>query len=221
MDINHKDYHSNLSFFRKFQKLAMRTFPDLGSHKADLIHMSFGLNTEMNELEDAFKKRDIVNVSEELADMMWYFACYIFIRNENDSEIGDSDYHRVAITLTNFIDIGDSYNTSNVLGRIFNFFTKQHSTKKHIKLLYYNISLLQDPIKKFFVYNQAYNKETEIELLLKILVSIRTIYYIQNLDFEKSLMNVIDKLIKRFPEKFTEHLAQNRNLEAERKELEK
>lgn len=220
MDINHKDYHSNLSFFRKFQVMAMRTFPKLESHIAHLIHMSFGLNTEMNELEDAFKKKDIINVSEELADMMWYFACYIFIRNEHDSEIGDSDYHRIAITLTNFISMSDSYNTS-IFGRIFNFFTKKYTTKRHIKLLYYNISLLQDPIKKLFVYKQAYDKEVEIELLMRILISIRTIYYVQNLDFEKSLMNVIDKLIKRFPEKFTEYLAQNRNLEAERKELEK
>lgn len=42
-----------------------------------------------------------------------------------------------------------------------------------------------------------------------------------DLDFEKGLENVISKLRIRYPEKFDETMAANRNLEAERKELEK
>lgn len=40
------------------------------------------------------------------------------------------------------------------------------------------------------------------------------------LDEYQGLTNVINKLLKRYPEKFTAELAANRNLEAERKELE-
>jgi hypothetical protein len=41
------------------------------------------------------------------------------------------------------------------------------------------------------------------------------------LDFFQVLTNNIDKLKVRYPEKFTEEAAQNRDLEAERAELEK
>lgn len=222
MAIQSKSYNENMEFFKKFQNLALRTYPDLGTTKANLIHMSMGMNTEMNELEDAFTKKDIVNVSEELADIMWYFACYIYIRN-SDASYTDKcfDYHDITCTMDEFRIEGGCPDRSKLAGRIANFFTKKHNTKKHIKLLYYNISLLQDPIKKLFVYNKSYDREMEFDLLLKILISVKSIYYVNGLDFEKSLMNIIDKLKKRFPDKFTEHMAINRNLEAERKELEK
>lgn len=218
---NYHNYHDNLNFFHKFEKLAIRTFPDLGSHISHLVHMVFGLNSEMNELEDAFSKKDIVNVSEELSDIMWYFACYIYIRNNQTENNDTADYHYITLTLTNFVDKANIYNTTNIFGKVCNFFMKRKITEKHIKLLYYNISLLQDSIKKLFAYKQSYNTYKEFSILLEILLSIRVIFYVNNLDFEKSLMNVIDKLIKRYPEKFTEYLAQNRNFEAERKELEK
>ena len=44
---------------------------------------------------------------------------------------------------------------------------------------------------------------------------------LMGLDFEKALINNIDKLAKRYPDKFSEFHAINRDLEAERKELEK
>jgi hypothetical protein len=53
---------------------------------------------------------------------------------------------------------------------------------------------------------------------LAVLANIAEFY---NLDFFQCLTNNIDKLKVRYPEKFTNEAAQNRDLEAERVELEK
>lgn len=67
--------------FQEYQDLAKRTDANLGSLLDNLIHMSFGMNTEQAELADVLKRKlaygkevDLVNVKEELGDLMWYIA---------------------------------------------------------------------------------------------------------------------------------------------------
>lgn len=82
-----------------------------------------------------------------------------------------------------------------------------------------NISILQDYVKKYIAYNKEINRNSEITILQYILDNIEYMYgYIE---MENSLHNNINKLKVRFPDKFDENLAKNRNLDAERKELEK
>ena len=79
---------------------------------------------------------------------------------------------------------------------------------------------LQDVFKKELAYNREpdlTNVEEEIGDLAWYIAGLCTI---NNLDFGKILEKNVEKLRVRYPEKFTEYDATNRNLEKERKVLE-
>ena len=86
--------------------------------------------------------------------------------------------------------------------------------------LYDRVAELQDLIKKFVAYNKEINTEIELFLLNEIYQYILTIVYSYGVDIEDGLEKNIAKLKKRYPEKFDENLAVNRDLETERKILE-
>lgn len=86
--------------------------------------------------------------------------------------------------------------------------------------LYDRVAELQDLIKKFVAYNKEINTEIELFLLNEIYQYILTIAYSYGVDIEDGLEKNIAKLKKRYPEKFDENLAVNRDLETERKILE-
>lgn len=81
-----------------------------------------------------------------------------------------------------------------------------------------NVSVLQDYVKKYIAYNREINEEKETEILKAILYNIYQMY--DGMNIEKSLQNNIDKLKVRFPDKFSEERANNRNLLEERIKLE-
>ena len=81
-----------------------------------------------------------------------------------------------------------------------------------------NTSILQDIVKKFIAYNKKIDVEKEYNILTGLISNVYDMY--DGIDYEKSLENNINKLKVRFPEKFTEENAINRNLEEERKQLE-
>ena len=89
-----------------------------------------------------------------------------------------------------------------------------------VNRLYDRVAQLQDLIKKFIAYNKEINTEVELFLLNKIYHYILTIAYSYNADIEEGLEKNIAKLKARYPEKFDENLAVNRDLETERKILE-
>lgn len=80
---------------------------------------------------------------------------------------------------------------------------------------------LMDAFKKHIFYGKAFDTVNAGEEIADIMWYIANFCRINNLDFENLLQNNIDKLRIRFPDKFTQENAINRNLEAERKELEK
>ena len=82
-----------------------------------------------------------------------------------------------------------------------------------------NVSILQDIVKKFIAYNKKIDVEKEYDILTGLISNVYDMY--DGIDYEKSLENNINKLKVRFPEKFTEENALNRNLKEERKVLEK
>ena len=82
------------------------------------------------------------------------------------------------------------------------------------------IQELTDLVKKYIAYNKEIHLIKEENLLCFIYNKIKTTD--PSVDFmDKILQNNINKLKVRYPDKFTEENAINRNLEAERKELEK
>lgn len=63
----------------QYQQEASRTFLSKGSRDLDVLHCLVGMQTELGELADPFKKQifygkelDKTNVAEELADQIWY-----------------------------------------------------------------------------------------------------------------------------------------------------
>lgn len=83
------------------------------------------------------------------------------------------------------------------------------------------VAELSDVFKKHLAYNKPIdwiNVEEEVADTMWYIVNFCRI---NNIDLEKILQNNIDKLRKRFPDKFTEEAAINRNTDIERIELEK
>ena len=89
-----------------------------------------------------------------------------------------------------------------------------------VNRLYDRVAQLQDLIKKFVAYNKEINKDTEVFLLNKIYYYILLIASTFEISIEEGLEKNIAKLKARYPEKFDENLAINRDLETERKILE-
>lgn len=64
----------------EYSKKVENNRANLPTQLHDIVHMIFGLITELGELTDTYKKYlaygrevDLVNVKEELGDIMWYF----------------------------------------------------------------------------------------------------------------------------------------------------
>lgn len=90
----------------------------------------------------------------------------------------------------------------------------------YVASLYDSISELQDYIKKYVAYGKEIPKQEEEECLTDIYGLILGLCRHYGLDLEDGLYKNIEKLKKRFPEKFDAHLAINRDVDAERKILE-
>lgn len=176
----------------EFREEVKRTMPDLGSELLNRIHMSMGMASEISELLDAIDTNDQVNISEELSDVLWYACNDLTIHNFKTPE------------LQSLLDITNTHET--------NLF--------RINTLVKCISALVDLDKKELAYNKSQDTEHRNNLLDNIIMSVEFIAKIFNINMNESRDKVIRKLRKRYPEKFDETLAKERNLEAERKELE-
>ena len=89
-----------------------------------------------------------------------------------------------------------------------------------IKLLYSQCSLLQDLVKKYLAYNKEINSSVEKSILYNIEGILIAIYNLYGISCEEYMEKNILKLKARYPDKFENTLALNRNLEVERNILE-
>lgn len=71
----------NTVSLKEYQKLASRTFLSTNDKDKDILHCLVGLQTEVGELVDPFKKGiyygkkvDLINVGEEIGDALWYIV---------------------------------------------------------------------------------------------------------------------------------------------------
>lgn len=173
-----------------YQNQTQRTLPDLGTEQLNILHMILGMCSELNELYEA---TDDINRSEEITDIAWYLSNYCNIKKIQ-------------------------------LSKIFNFqkglyyYALKHNN--YIEMLQVEISILTDYEKKAF----AYKREiafSDIEMqIIKIAQRLNDCYTAFNINPEVAMERNINKLKGRFPEKFTEEAANNRNLTNERQILE-
>jgi NTP pyrophosphatase (non-canonical NTP hydrolase) len=191
---------SKIQSIPEYQGLAARTCPDLPLEHGNERHMNLGVITEIGEVLDIFKKNlaygkaiDVVNLGEELADMSWYI-----VNKCRFNEIPlDDDFDTVKAEVKQLLDT--------------QMFSEQGLSKE------LKTEALMHPILQVYC-GPTDNIFGAPIVQLAILANIAEWF---ELDFFQLLTNNIDKLKVRYPEKFTEESALNRNLDAERTELEK
>lgn len=186
--------------FSEYRQLTTRTLPDLGSALIspliNSIHMVLGMGSEIEELYEAIDNNDFVNVGEELSDGNWYAANYCNI-------------HKIDPIATPFTPHDQPLEVN--LPKL------KDAVTEMVKV----VSKLQDLDKKLLAYNRPVMAETRKETIEYYFAILHSAYLFAGVDAEKSMENNINKLIKRFPDKFSTYLANNRDLAAERIELER
>lgn len=191
---------SKIQTILEYQGLAARTCPSLGTPDLNERHMNLGVVTEIGEALDIFKKFlayqkpiDIVNLGEELADIAWYI-------------VNKCRFHEVPLD--------DDFDV--VVSEIGTVIKESMFTESDLPLELKSEALLTVILMTYCgPTNNMFNAPI---VQLAVLASIAQFY---DLDFFQCLTNNIDKLKVRYPEKFTEEAALNRDLDAERTELEK
>ncbi len=171
---------------------AYRQLP-LNESRTDLLHCAIGICTEAGELIEALEENDKINVAEEIADQMWYASNLLRMIY-------------VDVSTINFI-------TTTITGIEFtNKFSKQSVVLS---------SQLLDLFKKSIYYGKDLDLYEVKKLTIHIINNLMNLSNSLELNIEKLLDNNINKLRIRFPEKFSKENALNRDLDSERKELEK
>lgn len=178
--------------YNEYQIAASRTCVNLATVELDARHMKMGVMTEIGELIDIYKKKLAYSKELDLVNI-----------NEEWADVAwylANEANRLGITLKEdvFIDEESTY------------FRKQSE--------YYNI---EDMLWDFGgAFRESQNNDTK-DINDGFLMWNWFGSEIFNIDTNKALENNIAKLKARYPDKFTQEAALNRNLEVERKELEK
>lgn len=167
-----------------------------------LLHGAMGICTEVSEINEAYSNEnfavpliDVVNLREEVGDICWYVA---YIANALDYELDwgfgeseKSDYQADIMGL-----YADNHELSIVSGKILD------SLKRNI---FYGVEINVDELKE------------NVSKLVPILCRMA---YSAGADFSVVAKKNIEKLRKRYDEKFSEEAAVKRDLDAEREVLE-
>ncbi|ALN97150.1 MazG-like pyrophosphatase [Flavobacterium phage Fpv1] len=184
----------------EYQQLASRTCVDLQTDEKNQNHMWLGITTEVGEILDVCKKNlayskpvDVVNIGEEISDKMWYIA------NKANLE---------GLILLDDITEVDKTLWLNLCS-VYDDFIKIPERTTDVKVDF-TIQFYKDFFGNLDMMN-TFNLLTVTKFLSDF----------WQFDFYQLLTNNINKLQVRYPDSFTNEAALNRNLEAERVELEK
>jgi len=197
---------TKISSLEEYRLLAARTLPDLGGRNNNLLHMEAGIAGEfLGETVDILKKTfaykkplDKVHLGEELADTVWYCAGAETINKLPEMEMCFDKMSLEAIERV------------------------KNQTITHVKK---SVELRKSTIETeclgFILANKGAVNSTNRGAILAIVGICMGICEVLEIDFWQTLTNNISKLQVRYPEKFTNEAALNRDLVAERAELEK
>lgn len=180
---------------QEYIKQSERTLIDR-SKRLNLIHSALGVITEVGEIIDVIKR-------------------HIFYYKELDivnikEEIGDLAWY-FAIPFREFkLDVLDSNDNAFFIDTRNDFYWN---------LTFVIVEFQEQYILEIDNFNDPF-KEVNTETIQKSFSFLRTLCKYFEIDLNECLEMNIKKLQTRYPEKFTNELALNRNLEAERKVLE-
>lgn len=204
---------SKFETINEYRELAKRTCVDLGTMEKNMFHMNTGIITEIGEAIDPIKKHiaynkplDLVNVGEEIGDCAWYIAnrSTFLVIDEKSEELMSNVWSEES-----FKDITEDWNKTfdyEVLKDL------EHQDKliNVSNLLYAVVTDMPDLDASF---DNSYTGITQMAMLDRACALL-------GLNFMEILNTNIEKLKKRYPEKFTEEGAINRDLDSERATLE-
>lgn len=163
-----------------------------------LLHSSMGLATEIIEFnetyykEGALRQLDIVNLLEEIGDMFWYIAIGCDILKINFSNI--------------ILELKNEKFELN--------------TKLYLRIAESNIGAILDKCKRQIFYRKIIDEIEYKQLYIEVIKNLYKLVISMGYDFEPVLQKNISKLKTRYPEKYSDDNAINRNLEEERRVLE-
>ena len=197
---------TKIKSLEEYRLLAARTLPDLGSMSNNLLHMEAGIAGEfLGETVDILKKTfaykkplDKVHLGEELADTVWYCAGAETINKLPEMEMCfDEDSLAIIETIKN---------------QTITYVKEGVEIRK---------SSIETECLRLILANKGAVDSTNRGAILAIIGICMGVCEVLEIDFWQALTNNISKLQVRYPEKFTEEAALNRDLVAERIELEK
>ena len=197
---------TKISSLEEYRVLAARTLPDLGGRDNNLLHMEAGIAGEfLGETVDILKKTfaykkplDKVHLGEELADTVWYCAGAETI-NKLPGIVISFDEEAIA-------------SVENIKNQSITYVKEMVEIRK---------SSIETECLGVILANKMAVDSTNRGGVLAIVGICMGICEVLEIDFWQALTNNISKLQVRYPEKFTEEAALNRDLAAERAELEK
>ena len=197
---------TKISSLEEYRLLAARTLPDLGSIGNNLLHMEAGIAGEfLGEAVDILKKTfaykkplDKVHLGEELADTVWYCAG--------------------AETINKLPEMVICFDEESLA-------TVEYAKNRSITYIKESVKVRNSSVETeclgLILANKGAVDSTNRGVILAIIGICMGICEVLEIDFWQALTNNISKLQVRYPEKFTEEAALNRDLAAERVELEK
>lgn len=183
--------------FEQYQLECKRTCTDASSKLLDSFHMTSGMFTEIGEIMECLylkplhQSYDFFNLREEVGDLLWYCGNF-------------ATFFGYKLTDIPFRD--KSY-----------YFTEGVEPLNQLTL---RVARLQDFDKKELAYSRAKNPDKVIVAFYDVLKAISDFCVFYGIIPEEAMEVNIKKLRTRYPEKFTEELAINRDLTNERKILE-
>ena len=180
---------------KTYVELASNTLVDLGDHEKNVHHLNLGLLTEKGEFLDPFKKTLAYGKDLDIVNVGEELADYCW-------------YLSAAL---HFSGKKDSF--SSTFSQIVNLIDKRLAKDKEFNEAK---TLFKD--KPYVV---ALNLHKELEGKVTDLSSIYTFCKVIDIDFWQILTNNNEKLKVRFPNKFSQERALNRDLDTERNKLEK
>jgi hypothetical protein len=194
--------------YLEYADLAYRTAKPLDFEK-EVFHYTLGLGDEAGELQDA---EDPVNFQEELGDLNWFYACFLKIIIEDR----DGFLYGLDFSMAQFITSINILHEKRIRDEEF----------KNISLVN-SVFTLQGIVKSQFIYGKDRRLDL-LKALLQVGVGInRAMSDFANHNriplpdlYRKVWQANIEKLKTRYPDKYTDEKAINRDLNSERKTLE-
>lgn len=209
----------------EYKKLALRTLSNSFHQElcnSKLWHGIHGIITEISEMYEAFdtgKEIDIVNFSEEIGDCLWYVAICFEYSGIDTKRVCFSPYDRIQ-------NDPDCLRTICPSSTKPGFFLTPEGERIDVAYsILSDISKISgkalDLFKKTVWYGKDFNMELFREYIVEIANNLIELADWAAIDITYIAKMNINKLEKRFPENFTENHANNRDIDLERKELQK